>query len=92
MTYPNQTQLRAQADQPRGTNVLALISIITGVLGFAIIPVILGHLALGQIRRTGEGGQALAIVGLVLGYLAIVGYTILIIAVAAGGLALWGSQ
>lgn len=77
------------------TNVLAVVSLVTGLLGFAIVPVTLGHVALGQIRRDGRGdsaGTALAILGLVLGYLAIVGYTILVVAVAAGGLALRGAR
>jgi Domain of unknown function (DUF4190) len=87
-TYP------ANPTAPR-TNVLAVVSLVTGLLGFAIVPVILGHVALGQIRRDSRGdsgGAALAIIGLVLGYLAIVGYTILVVAVAAGGLALWGAR
>lgn len=80
-----------------GTNVLAVVSLVTGLLGFAIVPVILGHVALGQIRRGGgndggTGSSALATAGLVLGYLAIVGYTILVVAVAAGGLALRGAR
>ena len=74
------------------TNGTAIASLVTALLGFAIIPVVLGHMAQSQIRRTGEGGSAMAAVGLVLGYVQIVGYVILAIAIAGGGLALWNSQ
>lgn len=63
---------------PPRTNGLAVASFVLGLCGLAILPVILGHIALGQIRRTGEGGSAFAIIGLVLGYLAIVLYLVLI--------------
>ncbi|MFD0995500.1 peptidyl-prolyl cis-trans isomerase B (cyclophilin B) [Pseudoclavibacter chungangensis] len=65
------------ADNPAGrTNVMAIIALVTGIIGFAIVPVVLGHIALSQIKRTGEGGKALAIVGLVLGYLGVAGWLI----------------
>ena len=66
------------------TNGLAIAALMLGVCGFALLPVILGHVALGQIRRTGAGGSALAIVGLVLGYLALAAYLVAAIAVAGG--------
>ena len=76
------------------TNTLAIISF---VLGFVVSlgAVICGHLALSQIKRTGEGGRGFAIAGLVLGYVGI-GATVAIIAIyaviffvilAAGGVA-----
>lgn len=53
------------------TNTLAIVSL---VLAFFVSlgAVICGHIALGQIKRTGEGGRGLAIAGLVLGYLGLV--------------------
>ncbi|MET0791780.1 MAG: DUF4190 domain-containing protein [Polyangiaceae bacterium] len=58
------------------TNSAAVISLIAGVLGWSLLPVvatpvaiILGHIARGQIKRTGQGGDGFAIAGLVLGYL-----------------------
>lgn len=63
------------------TNGLAVAAFVLGLCGFAVLPVILGHIALGQIRRTGDGGSAFAIIGLVLGYLAIVIYAALIAAI-----------
>jgi hypothetical protein len=60
----------------RGTNSLAIVSLVAGIAGYVIphpfiaglIAIITGHMARGQIRRTGEGGRGLATVGLVLGY------------------------
>jgi hypothetical protein len=52
-------------------------------LGLAAIPaVILGHMARGQIKRTGERGDGMAIAGLVLGYLGIIGWVLLILGLA----------
>jgi hypothetical protein len=71
------------------TNGLAIASMICGIaeiptLGMAAIPaVILGHLARGQIRQTGERGDGMAVAGLVLGYLAIAGWALVILLVAA---------
>jgi hypothetical protein len=60
---------------PMRTNGLAITSAITGILSYVICPfvgavvaVVTGHTARGQIRRTNEGGWAWATAGLVLGY------------------------
>lgn len=68
------------------TNGLAIATLILGLCGFALLPVILGHVALGQITRSGEGGTALAVVGLVLGYLALAAYVVIVVVllIAAG--------
>jgi hypothetical protein len=49
------------------TNTLAIVAL---VLGLTVPPggIIAGHLALGQIKRTGEAGHGLAQAGLILGY------------------------
>ena len=71
------------------TNGLAIGSLVCGIvefftLGLAAVPaVILGHLARGQIRRTGERGDGMAIAGLILGWLAIGGWALFILALAA---------
>ena len=54
------------------TNTLAVVTLVTAIVGIVGLPVILGHLALGAIKRTGERGYALAVIGLVLGYLELV--------------------
>jgi Domain of unknown function (DUF4190)/Domain of unknown function (DUF1707) len=59
------------------TNSLALASFICGIAEFftfgltAIPAIVLGHMARGQIRRTGEDGGGLALAGLLLGWAAI---------------------
>jgi len=61
----------------RRTNSSAVAALACGILAFcglgpiAIVGVILGHRALSQIRRTGEGGYGLAKAGLVLGYVSL---------------------
>ncbi|MEV6959053.1 DUF1707 and DUF4190 domain-containing protein [Streptomyces sp. NPDC051207] len=67
------------APQPR-TNGKAIASMVCGILcvatgGLTGLPaVILGHLAHSEIRRTGEGGDGLALTGLVLGWLSVAGW------------------
>ncbi len=54
------------------TNTLAIIALI---LGFVIPPggIIVGHIALGQIKKTGEAGRGLALAGTILGYVLTIG-------------------
>jgi hypothetical protein len=52
-------------------NILAVLSLVLAFF-ISIGAVICGHIALSQIKRTGEKGRGLAIAGLVLGYLGIV--------------------
>ena len=66
------------------TNGLAIASLVCGVgtfvIGLSFIPAIIcGHIARGQIRRTGEQGGGLALAGLILGY---VGGALFIVLVA----------
>jgi len=63
-------------------NTLAVVSLVTGIGSFlahlipfvggitlAIIAIITGHIARGQIKRTGEPGMGFATAGLVIGYI-----------------------
>jgi hypothetical protein len=53
-------------------------------LGLTAIPaVILGHVARGQIRRTGERGHGMATTGLVLGWLGIAFFVLMVAGFAA---------
>jgi uncharacterized protein DUF4190 len=73
MTAADDTlQRRAQQTSP-----LAIVSLVCGmvalVLGpLAIVAIVSGHIARGQIRRTGEGGRGMATAGLILGYVVLV--------------------
>ncbi|MGW0910795.1 DUF1707 and DUF4190 domain-containing protein [Streptomyces sp. NPDC002784] len=71
-----------------GAGVCGLLCLVS--LGFTGIPaVVLGHSARAEIRRTGEGGDALALTGLVLGWLSTAGWvlvlTLLMVAAAVSG-------
>ena len=57
-------------------NVLSIVSLVTSVLGFSIVGIITGHISLSQIKKTGEQGNVLAIIGLVIGYLGALGWII----------------
>lgn len=72
----------------RGTNGLAIASLVMALCGLAVLPVVFGHIALRQIKNRDEGGAALAIVGLVLGYGQIALYVILMVAIGGG---IWAS-
>ena len=50
-----------------GTNGLAIASLICAFI-VPLVGVILGHIALSQIKQTGQEGRGLAIAGLVIGY------------------------
>ncbi|GAB4068875.1 hypothetical protein GCM10028777_29150 [Angustibacter speluncae] len=88
MSHPTWTPARTLdpvAAQPvPSTNGAAVAALVTGLMGFAIIPVVLGHLALAQLRRRGERGSTLAVVGLVLGYGQCALYVLLAVLVVAG--------
>jgi peptidyl-prolyl cis-trans isomerase B (cyclophilin B) len=68
--YAQQQPYGGAAYQPANvapTNTLAIVALI---LGF-VVPlggIICGHIALGQIKRTGENGHGLALAGTILGY------------------------
>lgn len=83
------------------TSSLAIASLVSGILGWTLLPVIgslvavvTGHMARAEIRRAGGtlGGDGLAVAGLVLGWLAIatavaVALMIVVAIVFFGGLA-----
>ena len=53
---------------PRRTNPLAIAALVCGLF-IGPLGVIFGHIALSQIKRTGDEGKGLAIAGLSIGYL-----------------------
>lgn len=52
------------------TNTMAVLSLVFAFV-FSLLGVIFGHVALAQIRHTGERGRGLAVAGLVIGYVAV---------------------
>ncbi len=74
----------------RQTSSLAIISLISGILGWTLLPflgsiaaVVCGHMARSEIRHEPDRleGDGLAIAGLVLGYLSIAMAVLLVLAV-----------
>ena len=82
---------RAPVPVVTGTSSLAVAALVCGIaefftLGLTAIPaVILGHMARGQIRRTGEHGSGLALAGLILGWVAIILF-VLVVALGAAAM------
>lgn len=74
------------------TNTLAVVALIVAFF-VPLAAIICGHIALGQIKRTGQGGHGLALAGTVLGYVftglgilfAIIYVVVIVAAVGAGG-------
>ena len=86
----------------RKTSTLAIISLIAGILGWTLLPIlgslgaiITGHMARGEIRRSNGAldGDGMALIGLVLGWLSVVITVlgILFIFLFLGGLAWFAS-
>ena len=83
---------------PRSTSTLAIVSLVSGLLGWSFVPwlgslvaVVTGHLARAEIRREPDRleGDGMAVTGLVLGYamlaMSIIG--LLLVVLFFGGLA-----
>lgn len=90
--------LGLQVVPPAPTNGMAVASLVFGILGWVMVPVlapvlaiIFGHVARAQIRATGQGGGGMAVAGLILGYvnlaLAVIALGVLIILVVIAAVA-----
>jgi uncharacterized membrane protein YidH (DUF202 family) len=53
-------------------NVLSIVAFVISLLGFNIIAVILGFIALNQVNRSGERGKGLANAAIIIGLLSII--------------------
>jgi uncharacterized membrane protein len=63
---------------PAPRNSLALVALILGIAGFvtgvaSIAAIVVGHISLSQIKKTGEDGRTMALWGTILGYVVLVG-------------------
>ncbi|PJJ65252.1 DUF4190 domain-containing protein [Compostimonas suwonensis] len=67
---PAPSPYQAPAAQP-GYNVLAVVGFVLSLLAFNVVAVILGFIALSQIKRTGERGRGLALAAIIIGFVSI---------------------
>ena len=77
----------ASAPATQKTNVLAIVSLVSSFF-ISIVGIITGHIALSQIKKTGEQGRGMAIAGLIIGYIGIAAgiiWIIMIIILATAG-------
>lgn len=77
-----------------GPSGLSIAALVTGILGLMIIPIILGAVDLSRIKNgaASPGGKGLDIAGIVLGVLAIIGWTIVVVSsVLIWFVAFWAS-
>ena len=74
--YAAQQQYAApQQPVSRPTNTMAIIALIASIV-VSLVGVILGHIALSQIKKSGESGRGLAIAALIIGYIGIAAWVI----------------
>jgi MFS family permease len=64
------TPILIQSPGPSRTNTMSILALIFGFLG-SLLGIVFGHIALSQIKRTGEGGRGFAVAGLIVGYIQI---------------------
>lgn len=95
MSYePGQSQYTSPA---QATNTMAIISVVSGALSWFLLPfigavvaIVTGHMARNEIKKSQglQGGDGLALIGLVLGYLNLVGFcaSILLFLLFFGGI------
>nr|WP_246306445.1 MULTISPECIES: DUF4190 domain-containing protein [Herbiconiux] len=64
-------------------NVLAIVAFVISLLSFNVIAIVLGAIALSQIKKTGEKGRGLALAAIIIGAVTIVFYIVLFIVIFA---------
>ena len=74
---------------PAQRNSLALVALILGIAGFftgiaSIGAIVVGHISLSQIKKTGEDGRGMALTGTILGYVSVLIGILLIVLVFVG--------
>lgn len=79
---PSVAATAVERDRAASTNTMALVSLIFSLLG-GLLGIVFGHVAMSHIKRTGEGGRGLATAGLVLGYVWLLVYVAIGIAVVS---------
>lgn len=91
LTRPGRLPYGWMANSPtiskRGTNGLAIASLVLGILWLygigSILALVFGYVALNQIKRRNENGRGLAIAGTLLGWIGVGGVLLIIIGAIA---------
>jgi len=86
---PHSTGAYAPSSPPRSTSGYAITSLICGILGWTLFPllgslaaIIFGHIARAEIRREPDkDGDGMAVAGLILGYLSLLVSVVVMIVV-----------
>jgi hypothetical protein len=60
-------------------NPLAILSLITALVGLTVVAIPLGHIGMSQIKRFRQKGRGLAIAGLIIGYVVFTFWTVSLI-------------
>jgi len=76
------------APRPR-VNTLALVAFITSLLAIAPVAVICGHMALRELRSSGEEGRGLALAGVIIGYVVLGIVALFVVSVVVQLIWLW---
>jgi len=78
-SVPEPTPYAAPVGAPAGkTNTMAIVALILGIV-LPLGGIIVGHIALSQIKKTGEAGRGLALTGTILGYVLTALYIIIFV-------------
>ncbi|MGV8885894.1 MAG: DUF4190 domain-containing protein [Microbacteriaceae bacterium] len=86
------TPYAAPVGSPAGkTNTMAIVALVLGIV-LPLGGIIVGHLALSQIKKTGEAGRGLALTGTILGYVFTAFYILAILISVILPLAIVGSS
>ncbi|KRC61362.1 hypothetical protein ASE14_10770 [Agromyces sp. Root81] len=79
MTTPAPAPVPAQSAPTEKWNVLAIVGFVLSLLGTNIVAIVLGFIALSQVKKSGERGRGLAIAAIIIGFASIVIYIIIFI-------------
>jgi hypothetical protein len=75
------------APRPQGTNGKAIAALVTSLVGLlfcglpSIAGVILGFIAMREVKRTGQDGHGMALAGVIVGALAIIGWVLYLVVI-----------
>ena len=91
MLPENQSPISRSQPYPKDdqTNVLAIVSLISSLLSWVMLPV-LGHIARSQLRyRPNESSSIMALLGLIIGYVQLVLLVLVLVAIVFFGWAIF---